>query len=284
MGADYLEQDVVATSDDQLVVLHDIHLDGVTDVAARFPERAREDGRYYVRDLTLKEIKTLRVHERCDENGNQVYPGRHKDDGSIHRVNSFAEELEFIDTLAEQLDRTVGIYPEIKKPAWHKEEGVDITPLFLQTLNDYGYDNYSDPVYVQCFDDRELRRIRYEFDCELKLIQLIGDNSWQEADTDYRRLCSKAGLQKLAETVDGIGPWLNLLYEVETENRLADTGVVAMAHAAGLAVHPYTFRQDELPPGFQSFDGLLGYVIDDLCVDGLFTDFPDVVLSNIGRF
>ncbi len=30
--ADYLEQDVVATRDDELVVLHDIHLDTVTDV------------------------------------------------------------------------------------------------------------------------------------------------------------------------------------------------------------------------------------------------------------
>ncbi|MDH5620361.1 MAG: glycerophosphodiester phosphodiesterase family protein, partial [Gammaproteobacteria bacterium] len=47
MGADYLEQDIVATRDDRLIVVHDIHLDRVTDVAARFPGRARDDGRYY---------------------------------------------------------------------------------------------------------------------------------------------------------------------------------------------------------------------------------------------
>ena len=41
LGADFLEQDVVATRDDELVVLHDIHLDTVTDVALRFPERSR---------------------------------------------------------------------------------------------------------------------------------------------------------------------------------------------------------------------------------------------------
>jgi Glycerophosphoryl diester phosphodiesterase len=35
-GADYLEQDLVMTKDDQLVVLHDHYLDRVTDVAERF--------------------------------------------------------------------------------------------------------------------------------------------------------------------------------------------------------------------------------------------------------
>ena len=39
LGADYLEQDVVATRDDELVVLHDIQLDRVTNVADRFPDR-----------------------------------------------------------------------------------------------------------------------------------------------------------------------------------------------------------------------------------------------------
>jgi glycerophosphoryl diester phosphodiesterase len=37
MGADYLEQDLVMTKDDQLVVMHDHFLDGITDVAERFP-------------------------------------------------------------------------------------------------------------------------------------------------------------------------------------------------------------------------------------------------------
>ena len=76
MDADYLEQDVVATRDDQLVVLHDIHLDRVTDVAARFPDRNRGDGRYYVRDFDLDEIRGLNVTERLSASGEAVYPGR----------------------------------------------------------------------------------------------------------------------------------------------------------------------------------------------------------------
>ncbi|VEA71225.1 Glycerophosphoryl diester phosphodiesterase precursor [Serratia rubidaea] len=43
------------TKDDELVVLHDHYLDRVTDVAKRFPDRARKDGRYYAIDFTLAE-------------------------------------------------------------------------------------------------------------------------------------------------------------------------------------------------------------------------------------
>ena len=39
MGADYIEQDVVMTADEQLIVLHDITLDRTTDVADQFPSQ-----------------------------------------------------------------------------------------------------------------------------------------------------------------------------------------------------------------------------------------------------
>ena len=45
MGADYLEQDVVATRDGELIVFHDLTLEDTTDVRVRYPGRARTDGR-----------------------------------------------------------------------------------------------------------------------------------------------------------------------------------------------------------------------------------------------
>lgn len=66
MEADYIEQDVVLTKDDVPLVIHDIHLDTVTDVATRFPDRKRADGRFYAIDFTFAEIKTLKVNERID--------------------------------------------------------------------------------------------------------------------------------------------------------------------------------------------------------------------------
>jgi len=280
MGADYLEQDVVATRDDELIVLHDIHLDRVTDVATRFAGRARPDGRYYVRDFTLDEIKQLIVHERTNADGTLVYPGRCEPADEVFHVHTFAEELTFIAELQANEGRPIGIYPEIKRPAWHRDEGVDITPLFLSVLREFGYESHGDPVYVQCFDDQELVRLRDTHKCELKLIQLIGENEWSEAATDFDRLRSTDGLKQLAKRVDGIGPWINRLYRQCSDGRIEDSGLVARAHDEGLAVHPFTFRIDDLPPGFGSFAELMLFAVDELFIDGLFTDFPDLAKAH----
>ncbi|MFN9918038.1 MAG: glycerophosphodiester phosphodiesterase family protein, partial [Pirellulaceae bacterium] len=44
-GADYVEQDVVLTRDRVFVVCHDVTLEGTTDVAERYPQRRRADGK-----------------------------------------------------------------------------------------------------------------------------------------------------------------------------------------------------------------------------------------------
>lgn len=283
MGADYLEQDVVATHDDQLIVLHDIHLDRVSDVEKQFPDRKRDDGRYYVRDFTLDEIRTLLVHERTDDDGQPVYPGRFQFSDDVFRIHTFSEELAFIANLRASVGRPIGVYAEIKRPEWHRTEGVDITPLFLDELEAHGYSAHTDPVYVQCFDDQELVRIRDRYNCEVRLIQLIGENDWGEAGTDYDELRSTGGLKRLSKTVDGIGPWINHLYGQSKSGRLEDSGLVSSAHDAGLAVHPYTFRRDDLPAGFESFTELLDFAIDELSIDGLFTDFPDLARAQMRK-
>jgi len=278
MGADYLEQDVVASRDDQLIVLHDIFLDRVTDVAARFPGRQRADGRFYARDFDLEEIESLHAWERMHPDGSAVYPGRYPARSGDYRLNSFAEELIFLKQLNEDSGRGAGIYVEIKRPKWHREEGVDIAPDLLKCLADFGYSRREDPVYLQCFDNDEVCRLKDELECPFKLVQLIGENYWGESDTDYDSLRTPLGITQLSKTVDAIGPHLSQLYTFTGRSAKPEPDpLVRSAHDAGLAVHPYTFRIEEVPAGFSSFDELVRFFIDELGIDGLFTDFPDQV-------
>jgi glycerophosphoryl diester phosphodiesterase len=286
LGADYLEQDLVATKDDRLLVLHDIHLDRVTDVAARFPDRARADGRWYARDFTLAEIRGLGVTERLDEQGRDaVYPGRFPARSGSFRVNTLAEEIALVRGLNASTGRRVGIYPELKRPAWHREEGADLAALLLAALADAGVTPESLPVFIQCFDAAELRRLRQEFATGFPLVQLIGENDWGESDTDYDSLRTPAGLAALAATADAIGPWVGQLYIVGEGGRPRPTSLAADAHDAGLVVHPYTFRADDLAAGFDDFEAMLRWFVRELEIDGLFTDFPDrvrAVLNELG--
>lgn len=277
MGADYLEQDVVLTRDGIPVVLHDIHVDTVTDAAKRFPDRARSDGRFYAIDFTLAEIKTLAVTERfAIASGKAVHPGRFPVGKSSFTVPTLAEEIELIQGLNKSTGRTVGIYPEIKSPAWHRAEGHDISPVVLKVLRQYGYHDRQSPCYLQCFDAGELKRLRNELGVKLRLVQLIGENAWKESGTDYDRLKTAKGLAEVAQYADGIGPSLSQVIAVGSDKRTpVVTDLVRQAHAVGLVVHPYTLRADALPRYATTFDELLRWFCVTADVDGLFTDFPD---------
>ncbi len=280
MGSDYLEQDIVASRDDELLVLHDVHLDRISDVALKFPDRHRNDGRFYARDFDLDEIRQLHAWERMRPDGTAVYPGRFPVQSGDFRIHTLAEELELVAALNQEHGRSAGVYPEIKRPAWHKAEGVDIAPLLLEQLAAAGYEDKDDPVFVQCFDADEVRRLRQDLECPYKLVQLIGENSWLEALTDYDAMRSPEGIARIAEVADGIGPHLSHLAELEPVDGVpVVTDLAGLAKNAGLLVHPYTFRVDDMPPGFATFEDLVQFFIRDVGVDGLFTDFPDKVVS-----
>lgn len=285
LGADYLEQDVVATRDDELVVLHDIHLDTVCDVAEKFPQRAREDGSFYVRDFTIAELRTLNIHERRNADGETaVFPGRFPTNQGHFSVATLAEEIEMIQGLNRATGRNAGIYPEIKHPEWHYAEGVDLSSLVLDTLNRYGYTEHEHAAYVQCFHAGEVARIRQQLGCRLKLIQLIDSTNDASTATDYQQLKTPAGLRAIAEYADGVGPWVGDLYRIaEIDGHPVSTGFVKAAHAEGLAVHPYTFRADSLSAGFESFDELVQWFVETLAIDGLFTDFTDLAIAAIKK-
>ena len=286
LGADFLEQDIVLTKDDVPVVLHDIYLDTVTDVAKRFPERKRADGRYYALDLTLAELKQLRVLERFNaKTGKAVFMKRYPSDvaPSEFHISTLEEELQLIQGLNRSTGRAVGIYPEIKQPKWHREQGHDISRLVLPILARYGYATKQDACFVQCFELGEVKRIRGELGWKGRIVMLIEAKAKAEDGTDHNALCTEAGLRELATVADGIGPSLGRIVTWPTATERKVTGLVQAAHAAGLVVHPYTIRVDELPKNCPSADALHAALFGEAKIDGVFTDFTDVTLVWLKR-
>jgi len=283
-GADYLEQDVVISKDGVPVVAHDLILDDTSNVRDVFPDRTRADGHWYLIDFTWEELRTLTLHERTAEEGKPARVGRFAATGIGFRLHTLDEELAFIRglnaTLGKAQGREVGVYTEVKSPAWHRQQGVDAAPIVLAALARHGYTKATDLAFVQCFDFAELRRIRVGLRSELKLIQLIGENNWGESDTDYPYLLTPAGLREVATVADGIGPWGPQVLTFAPGKAPVPTGLVKAAHAVGLAVHPFTLRADELPPGVTSLPALV-HALQAAGVDGAFTDFPDQVRAAL---
>ena len=122
-------------------------------------------------------------------------------------------------------------------------------------------------VYLQSFEEKSVRRLATLLPAVPRAL-LIGSKEaprWLTAD----------GLREAKTFATAIGPARQLIE--------ARPAIVANAHAAGLAVVPYTFRQR---PG--SGDGTSGDAgretvradmrrfLVDYGVDGLFTDNPDL--------
>ena len=277
---DFIEQDVVITKDDIPVVLHDIHLETVTDVEDVFPARHRADGRYYARDFTLAELRALRVHERTGGNGAPVFKDRYQGKHANFKIATLTEHFELISELNRQFEASVGVYPEVKSPAFHHDEGVDASKIVIDTLNAFGFGGENSNSYIQCFDFKEVKRIRETLGYKGKVVMLIGENSWGESDTDYDWVRSEEGMNEVASYADGIGPWLGHLLnnKAMAQGKIEAAKWLEFAHKNGLTIHPYTYRKDALPDGMTS-EQVLEMLDQVINADGVFTDHLVPVLS-----
>ena len=210
-GADYIEQDVVLTSDGVPIVLHDVTLELTTNVAALFPERQRDDGLFYAIDFTLEEIKTLNAHERTDSHGNPVFPGRYSGTGVEFKVPTLAEEIETVDRLNAASGKRTGVYIELKRPEFHEQEGADIYHAVLDVLTVFNRLGKSDETVIQCFDPETLKRFAREGIFKGPLVQLVLTESIANWRGDFEGMQTMLGREQVAQYAHGIGPDVNLL-------------------------------------------------------------------------
>ncbi len=210
MGADLIEPDLVATRDGHIICFHDLHLERITDVEERFPDRKRADGRWYVIDFSLSEIQTLNVQGRND----QLWDG--------FQIPTFGQMLSLVDRLNQQTGRSVGVIPELKDPTFHAKEGVNLTEQALKVIEQTGWDRRN--CLIQCFHPDTLIALHQQFGDRFALIQLISD------------VDNVPSLETIAVYASGIGPSRNVID--------SDPGLVERAQALGLDVIPYTFKND----------------------------------------
>lgn len=285
LGADAIEQDVVLSRDGVPIVFHDPYLDATTDVATRFPGRARADGRHHAMDFALAELRTLQLRERVDLASHQPrFAGRFAGTAVSFGIVTLDEELAFARSLERTLGRPVAVYPEIKHPAEHRAAGLDATRAVLLVLERHGYRTRRDPAYLQCFDAAELRRIRHELRSDLTLIQLVGDPRDGDAGAEYARMLTPAGLAAIAGYADGIGPWLEQIVRWPQPGAApVYSTLVADAHALGLLVHPYTLRRDALPANAPDLEAVHEALFVTAGIDGAFSDFPELTREFLQR-
>lgn len=280
LGADFLEPDLVATKDGVLVARHENEIGGTTDVADRFPDRRTTktvDGTaltgWFTEDFTLAELKTLRARQPMDD--------RPKDHDGRYTIPTLAEILALREVLSTQTGRTIGVYPETKHPTYFRAAGLPLEPLLLAGLEAHDLLGADAPVYVQSFEVGNLQQLAKTTD--LKLVQLV----WTEGapidrpDLPYAQMITADGLKQVATYAAALGAHKHQVIPVVDGSLGPPTTLVADAHAAGLVVHPYTFRNEARyrPTDLDPVAEVRAYLAAG--IDGMFCD--DVAVGVAAR-
>ena len=277
-GADFIEPDLVMTRDHVLVARHENEISGTTDVASHPEFTTRKatktiDGQqitgWFTEDFTLAELKTLRARERLP----QLRPENAKFDGQFS-VPTFDEILQL-----RAKHPKVGVYPEIKHGSYFTGLGLAMEQPLLAILARYHLTKASDPVFIQSFEAGNLAWLKAH--TKIRLVQLIDDKGApaDRPSEPYAAMLTPAGLTQVAKRADAIG----------INKSLLGADLVSNAHAAGLKVHAWTYRAENvfLPPADRvgTDPAAHGDLTAELRaayatgLDGVFSDFPAIAVK-----
>lgn len=226
-GADFIEPDLVATKDGELIARHEPDITGTTDVADH-PEFAglkttrMVDGvavtGWFATDFTLAEIKTLRARQPFSDR-DQSYNGQ-------YQIPTLREVLDLAKAEGAKVGRVIGVYPETKHPTYHEDAGLKLEDRLLAILGEYGYTKKESPVIIQSFEVANLQYLHTK--TQVRLVQLVdGDDydfktgkvtyaapydrpyDWTKAGKTemFDSMLTAAGLAEIRKYADGVGPW-----------------------------------------------------------------------------
>ena len=314
LGADYIEPDLVATKDGVLIARHEPII-GDSDPATTgdstnvgdHPEFAsRETTRsldgvptkgFWAQDFTLKEIKTLGAR--------QTRGGRPTEFNGKFKIPTLQEVIDLAKRESKKRHRTIGIYPETKHPTFHKDAGLPLEGRLVRVLKRNGLDKKRSPVFIQSFEQSNLKQLNKMID--VRLVQLVDANDtdangnptyappfdrpydWTVSGNPtlmartFGFFATNAGLDEIKTYADGIGPWK--VYIIPTAGGgggavFPPTDLIQRAHARGLLVHTWTFRDDAFPTGYPGGPVEEYLAFYRLGIDGVFSDFPDTAFAS----
>jgi glycerophosphoryl diester phosphodiesterase len=309
LGADYIEPDLVSTKDGVLIARHEPNLIATTDVSKR-PEFASrkttmkvdgvdEEG-FFASDFTLREIKKLRAVQPFAERPHQF-------DGKFE-IPTFEEVLDLIDRESRKHHRRVGVYPETKHPTFHERLGLPLEGKLVAALRRHDLDHRSAKVFIQSFEQANLKQLNRA--TPVRLVQLVDANDVNPDGTlDYTApfdrpydwtvsgrtdtfgfFATNAGLREIRTYADGIGPWKRYIVSSvpagpgageSGRKALPPTDLIQRAHAHGLLIHTWTFRNEQSrllsDYGGNPINEYLQFY--ELGIDGVFSDFADTALT-----
>ncbi|KTW18227.1 glycerophosphodiester phosphodiesterase [Sphingomonas sanguinis] len=290
-GADVIEPDLVPTKDGHLVARHENEISGTTDVASHpeFADRKTTktiDGQtetgWFTEDFTLAELKTLRARERLPQLRSTAYDGQ-------FQIPTLEEIIALAKQRTKDTGRTISIYPETKHPTYFASIGKGTDAALVAALTKAGWTTAEAPVFIQSFEVNNLKHLKTM--TGIRLIQLVAgeDGPADKAAPSYAAMMTPEGLKQVATYAWGIGPDKAMLW-----NGDAPTTLVADAHAAGLRVHPWTYRAENyfVRPAFRkgtdpkAHGDVAGEIRAALGqgIDGFFTDFPHIGVETRNAF
>ncbi len=268
---------------------------------------------WFAGDFTLAEIKQLRAK--------QAMADRDQSKNGQFQIPTLQEVVDLAKKEAAARGRVIGIAPETKHSTFHAAIGLPIEDRLVALLKEAGWADASAPVVIQSFEVANLKYLNTRIDVKLAQLLdaedvdkdgnivlsapyaqpydfvVVGDKR------TYKDLLSKEGLAEVRSYADILAPWkpyilptkqvdgngdgkpddLNGDGKTDEQDRVlaTPTSVVKDAHAAGLQVFTWTFRNEpkRLASSFKGDPSAEYKAFYALGVDGLFSDFPDTAVK-----
>ena len=281
LQTDYIEPDLCLTKDGVFVALHDLLLDDTTNVAelpqfATYKSTKLVEGKsmtgWFVSDFTYSETQELRLRQRLPFR-TQVY-------NDFFTLPTLDQIISLAHDNFNSTNRLVGLYIELKHPAYYTGLGFNMPELLLRQLEAAGFQVGADapkdlhqvlPLVIQCFDADTLRYLA-SLDSAIPRVQLLDPPTPEQlADGTY---WSAESLKQIATYAQAVGPEKTFFSAPPLAEGQA---AVKAAEQAGLLMHPWTFRAEPQYIGkkFSTFAEEQTYFYCCLGVAALFTEFPD---------